>query len=1375
MNETQTSITLPNYEQAKLMDTNSDVIVGETFISPARSNPISLLENACSLATDCSPLSALTSALAYHTDVSQRKTTKRRSSGTCQRNKQSAGSKGPAKGRSSINASKNSSITGSTQSVWPELTQDKSFGGKISNINALGPNYCKALSSTFPIGGTIDCSSGLPAHIYAEGIQYIPYTQGENCDPYYQQYHGVSGNGLSYPHNDYEFLPPGSSDPFTFSPYISVPYGNNSVQQVDGVVLPLTSAETGLSGEASLLGAETNSAGIARSLEADQGNTGFLNDVPLSANSKEPVNSLLPHDDLAYPLQRERSLYSVQDTHRSVGAQELQCVSPHMIDGETGSLEQHICEGNFRSGFSPVDGQSSSNARPADNPVDAEKVGGNPLCCFSTMDRNTGYSLHSGCVPSSNLPVSAKTTKFGSMASLCVPSPGGITSDTDVLRSHGLCSSESNCGVIERPFSRIPSEALSVHGVPQPESGDDNRSQYALNPTYDSELLPNAGVRSQNRFPNDSLPSPSQISDKNLLGADNDIAPPRQELIYSGKNCHLENQMYQNLSQCIQSGGPAREWMRQFCNPCDIYTNQTENKIISLHPSLRNQTGVEDPEYQDQQRENHRPAVSCFSRLSDREVELRLGGNTFGIKSESRSNNTFYQSVGLDINMSSNPSSYSHFPGSLREVINQGVQSLKTDGNIQTVPQTLDPELLINRLPFKGKLMLESLVDASVLNKPELKVPGELCLSPLVNKGIFRPDRLTSVPIIRSDIGKKELEDQDHLSISLVDSGQNDITSVDGNRVQANEACVRLNLSPENLCNSFTLSQPPNISLREFGADKCGDYSAEAQALATNRLMSILPDKGEETLGIYHGPGSPLQDSFQEVGSGSPNFAYLQATNGSTNDYPSADDLEVFAKMFKQRRIKLGYTQADVGLALGTLYGNVFSQTTICRFEALQLSFKNMCKLKPLLQKWLHEADCSTGTTSNLDKIAAQGRKRKKRTSIEVGVKGVLETHFAKQPKPLAQDIIQLANALGLEKEVVRVWFCNRRQKQKRLNPILGSAMTPTGDSTVDSLNIDSSDEENVTSKSEQAYAEARAGEENEDPRPPVNSDGINEHSEGYVLADDVSNSDPLLSCHTSTSNTLANHSRRNTGKRSRRRAQATDQLHHPSGTSDGDRQVGDINTHGAFSSGPPSFSSYYPPLLPSLHSTFGITANQFLPPNSAPMISGLSAGQTFSSAENFLNKYSGIIHDEVVGNGCSQESETTDNGILDLHLKSFYNSGLYGTNMENDTFPNERSSAGDIGEHCAGSLILPNFSFGYIPQQPTSSALLNSSIPSISFSGYPSEMFSYDARLTPGISQLHTSDPNAYPAASDYGTGQLRSSTGITANPSAFFYPSDK
>ena len=137
---------------------------------------------------------------------------------------------------------------------------------------------------------------------------------------------------------------------------------------------------------------------------------------------------------------------------------------------------------------------------------------------------------------------------------------------------------------------------------------------------------------------------------------------------------------------------------------------------------------------------------------------------------------------------------------------------------------------------------------------------------------------------------------------------------------------------------------------------------------------------------------------------------------------------------------------SDVGLALGTLYGNVFSQTTICRFEALQLSFKNMCKLKPLLNKWLEETDSSSGSPTNLDKIAAQGRKRKKRTSIEVGVKGALESHFLKCPKPSAHEITGLADSLQLEKEVVRVWFCNRRQKEKRMTPAAGAGHPPMDD-----------------------------------------------------------------------------------------------------------------------------------------------------------------------------------------------------------------------------------------------------------------------------------------------------------------------------------------
>eukprot|EP00095_Tigriopus_kingsejongensis_P012537 maker-scaffold262_size232883-snap-gene-0.14 protein:Tk12537 transcript:maker-scaffold262_size232883-snap-gene-0.14-mRNA-1 annotation:"pou class transcription factor 1" len=151
------------------------------------------------------------------------------------------------------------------------------------------------------------------------------------------------------------------------------------------------------------------------------------------------------------------------------------------------------------------------------------------------------------------------------------------------------------------------------------------------------------------------------------------------------------------------------------------------------------------------------------------------------------------------------------------------------------------------------------------------------------------------------------------------------------------------------------------------------------------------------------------------------------------------EELEQFAKMFKQKRIKLGYTQGDVGLAMGKMYGNDFSQTTISRFEALNLSFKNMCKLKPLLQKWLEDADSSLNTSSlfcnSLSTADSMGRRRKKRTSIETTVRIALERAFGQNPKPTSEEITYVADSLNMEKEVVRVWFCNRRQKEKRINP----------------------------------------------------------------------------------------------------------------------------------------------------------------------------------------------------------------------------------------------------------------------------------------------------------------------------------------------------
>ncbi|KAM4697162.1 LOW QUALITY PROTEIN: POU domain, class 5, transcription factor 1.1-like [Rhinophrynus dorsalis] len=162
----------------------------------------------------------------------------------------------------------------------------------------------------------------------------------------------------------------------------------------------------------------------------------------------------------------------------------------------------------------------------------------------------------------------------------------------------------------------------------------------------------------------------------------------------------------------------------------------------------------------------------------------------------------------------------------------------------------------------------------------------------------------------------------------------------------------------------------------------------------------------------------------------------MSPSSDNEEDIPSEAEMEQFAKDLKHKRVSMGYTQADVGYALGVLYGKIryFSLTTICRFESLQLSFKNMCQLKPFLERWLVEAENNDNLQEmiNREQVIAQTRKRKRRTNIENIVKGTLESYFMKCAKPGAQEMAQIAKELNMDKDVVRVWFCNRRQKGKR-------------------------------------------------------------------------------------------------------------------------------------------------------------------------------------------------------------------------------------------------------------------------------------------------------------------------------------------------------
>jgi transcriptional regulator with XRE-family HTH domain len=69
------------------------------------------------------------------------------------------------------------------------------------------------------------------------------------------------------------------------------------------------------------------------------------------------------------------------------------------------------------------------------------------------------------------------------------------------------------------------------------------------------------------------------------------------------------------------------------------------------------------------------------------------------------------------------------------------------------------------------------------------------------------------------------------------------------------------------------------------------------------------------------------------------------------------DEIREFAKAFKLRRLALGLTQTQVGQALSATKGPAYSQSAICRFEKLDITPKSAAKIKPVLEKWMQEAE----------------------------------------------------------------------------------------------------------------------------------------------------------------------------------------------------------------------------------------------------------------------------------------------------------------------------------------------------------------------------------------------------------------------------------
>uniref|UniRef100_A0ACB8FHP7 Uncharacterized protein n=1 Tax=Sphaerodactylus townsendi TaxID=933632 RepID=A0ACB8FHP7_9SAUR len=137
----------------------------------------------------------------------------------------------------------------------------------------------------------------------------------------------------------------------------------------------------------------------------------------------------------------------------------------------------------------------------------------------------------------------------------------------------------------------------------------------------------------------------------------------------------------------------------------------------------------------------------------------------------------------------------------------------------------------------------------------------------------------------------------------------------------------------------------------------------------------------------------------------------------SDEETPTSDDLEQFAKQFNNSgasKLELPHPGRRRAWRWGTLYRQRLLADHHLPLPRPAAELQNMCKLKPaaeqevaggILPTFLHGSPTSIDTRS-----------------LRAG--------------PQAQEAdLHRADSLQLEKEVVRVWFCNRRQKEKRMTP----------------------------------------------------------------------------------------------------------------------------------------------------------------------------------------------------------------------------------------------------------------------------------------------------------------------------------------------------
>ncbi|KAF5296347.1 hypothetical protein FQR65_LT10239 [Abscondita terminalis] len=288
---------------------------------------------------------------------------------------------------------------------------------------------------------------------------------------------------------------------------------------------------------------------------------------------------------------------------------------------------------------------------------------------------------------------------------------------------------------------------------------------------------------------------------------------------------------------------------------------------------------------------------------------------------------------------------------------------------------------------------------------------------------------------------------------------------------QSSTQSVHRNLMNQINQNQYDTKMHPTNLPR--GSSPPSSTNCISRAPASNGDLSVTSHGSNSSQSLKRSPSSLSlspncnDNSTADLLVDSPNQPTINQTNSNVVDGINLDEIKEFAKAFKLRRLSLGLTQTQVGQALSVTEGPAYSQSAICSalasqmiaaaqlssqqqamFEKLDITPKSAQKIKPVLERWMKEAEESfysrykSGQNHLTDFIGVEpSKKRKRRTSFTPQALELLNAHFERNTHPSGTEITGLAHQLGYEREVIRIWFCNKRQALKNTVRMMSKGM----------------------------------------------------------------------------------------------------------------------------------------------------------------------------------------------------------------------------------------------------------------------------------------------------------------------------------------------